>query len=113
MAARRSRTRPACAKGPPARCISLIFAIPTATNCARSTACRRELSDQDGGGPPLPGGPPPAATRVRRCASAVLQPIAEPNHAALQDLGACQNHRADRRCDAGVLVAGIEDARRA
>ena len=29
------------AKGPPARCISLIFAIPTATSCARFIACRR------------------------------------------------------------------------
>ncbi len=40
MAARRSRTRLACAKGPPARYISPIFAIPTATNCARCIACR-------------------------------------------------------------------------
>src|SRR5439155_25074665 len=42
MAAKRSRTRPACAKGRPARCISLICAIPTATNCARFIASRPE-----------------------------------------------------------------------
>src|SRR6516162_6337772 len=47
MAARRSRIRPACGKEPPARCISLIFAIPTATNCARFIGCRRELSQID------------------------------------------------------------------
>src|SRR5690348_11601982 len=40
MVARRSRTRLACAKGPRARCTSLIFAIPMATNCARFIACR-------------------------------------------------------------------------
>src|SRR5437660_11880101 len=40
MAARRSRTRLACAKGPPASYISLIFVIPMATNCARFIACR-------------------------------------------------------------------------
>src|SRR5580704_1508636 len=57
MAARQSRIRPGCAKGPPGRCISLIFAIPMATNCARCTACLPELSDRDGGGPPFPGGP--------------------------------------------------------
>src|SRR6516225_5140303 len=38
---------PACGKEPPARCISLIFAIPTATNCARFIGCRRELSQFD------------------------------------------------------------------
>ena len=36
----RSRTRLACAKGPLASYISLIFAIPMATNCARFIACR-------------------------------------------------------------------------
>src|SRR5262249_25014983 len=46
-------------------------------------------------------------------ASPVLEPITEPNHAALQHLGAGQCHREDRRCDAGILVAGVEDARRA
>jgi hypothetical protein len=36
---------PGCARGPPARCTSLTFAIPTATNCVRFIACRRpELS---------------------------------------------------------------------
>src|SRR6266446_2653800 len=38
-AGRRSKTRLGCAKGPPGRCISLIFAIPMATNYARSVAC--------------------------------------------------------------------------
>ena len=62
MAARRSRTRPACAKGPPARCISLIFAIPTATNCARFIACRLpELSQIK----PEEGRPFRAAPRAR------------------------------------------------
>src|SRR5262245_22658791 len=42
MAAARSRTRPVSAKGPPARCISPTCAIPTATSCARSPACRPE-----------------------------------------------------------------------
>jgi len=42
MAAHRSRTRPGSAKGPPARCISPICAIPTATNYARFIACRPE-----------------------------------------------------------------------
>src|SRR5271166_1909897 len=42
MAARRSRTRPACARRAH---ISLIFAIPTATNCARFIASQpAELS---------------------------------------------------------------------
>ncbi len=40
MAARRSRTRPGCAKGPPVRCISLICAIPMATKWSRFIACR-------------------------------------------------------------------------
>ena len=44
MAARRSRTRPACAKGPLARYILLIFVIPTATNCAGSTVRQTEAS---------------------------------------------------------------------
>jgi catechol 2,3-dioxygenase-like lactoylglutathione lyase family enzyme len=44
MAARRPRTRPACAKEQPARCIWLIFAIPTVTSCARFIACQPELS---------------------------------------------------------------------
>jgi len=45
MAARRSKTRPGCARGPPARSASLTFTIPTATNCVRFIACRRpELS---------------------------------------------------------------------
>ena len=35
-----SKIRPAFAKGPPASYISLIFAIPTATNCARFIVCR-------------------------------------------------------------------------
>src|SRR5437867_4193111 len=42
MAVQRSRIRPACAKGPPASYISLIFAIPTATNCARFIASQPE-----------------------------------------------------------------------
>src|SRR5207247_10838352 len=47
MAAPQSRIRLGCAKGPPGRCISLICAIPTATNCAGFVACRAELSAQD------------------------------------------------------------------
>src|SRR4051812_8195808 len=62
------------------------------------------------------------ASRVRQarynCGStgiglAVLQPIAQPDHAALQHLAAHQRHRADRRRNAGILIAGIENARRA
>jgi hypothetical protein len=45
MGARRSKTRPGCARGHPARSASLTFTIPTATNCVRFIACRRaELS---------------------------------------------------------------------
>src|SRR5580693_9112793 len=40
MAARRLKTRRACAKGPPARCTSLTFAIPTATSWSGFIACR-------------------------------------------------------------------------
>src|SRR5438874_337535 len=135
MAARRSRTRLACAKEPPASYISLIFAIPTATNCARFIACRlpellqikpeegrpfravparertwlgpigrapHELTfgpsrERSGGGRRLP---------ASAAASAVLEPIAEPNRAALQHLGARQGHRGDRCRYAGILVAG-------
>src|SRR5947208_933123 len=53
MAAPRSRTRRAFAKGPPARCISPICAIPTATSCAGFIACRRKVSR----GPSLRGRP--------------------------------------------------------
>ena len=42
-------------------------------------------------------------TGVRRRVSAVLEPIAEPNHATLQHLGARQRHRGDRRRYAGTL----------
>jgi hypothetical protein len=55
----------------------------------------------------------PVTTGVRCRASAVLEPIAEPNHAALQHLGARQGHRGDRRRYAGIPVTRIEDARRA
>src|SRR5205823_1974143 len=106
MAAPRSKTRPGCAKGPPASYTSLTFAIQTATNCARSIASRFELALKE---PPFPGGP----RRFQGCASAVFEPIAEPNRAALQHLGAHQRHRADRCRAAGFLVAGVEDTRRA
>src|SRR4051812_39192143 len=62
------------------------------------------------------------ASRVRRarhnCGSvgiglAVLEPIPQPDDATLQHLAAYQCHRADRCCDAGILVAGVEDAGRA
>jgi catechol 2,3-dioxygenase-like lactoylglutathione lyase family enzyme len=39
-AARRSRIRPVSARVPPGRYTWLIFAIPTAPNCARFIACR-------------------------------------------------------------------------
>ena len=41
--------RLACAKGPPASYISLIFAIPTATNCALSASAH--VATADGGRP--------------------------------------------------------------
>src|SRR5438874_13431176 len=106
MAARRLKTRLACAKEPPARCTSPIFAIPTATSWSGFIACRR---------PELPQITTKESRpfRAALCTSAVLEPVAEPNHAALQHLGARQGHRADRRRDAGILVTGIEDARRA
>src|ERR1700730_19275045 len=95
MAVHRSRIRPECAKGPPARCISLIFAIPTATNCAHSIGSRL---------PDLP------QITLRR--GVVLEPVTEPDRVTLQHFGARQGHRGDRRRYAGIAVAGVEDARR-
>src|SRR5215468_8709006 len=58
-------------------------------------------------------GRPGACGQLRApCASAVLQPIAEPNRAALQYLGTRQGHRGNRRRYAGIPVAGVKDARR-
>ena len=49
---------------------------------------------------------------VRRRASAALQPVAEPHHPALQHLTAFERHSAERGWCAGLIVAGVEDARR-
>jgi len=52
-------------------------------------------------------------TGVRHFASAIVYPIAQPNRAALQHLAALQLDGANWRCNAGILVARVEDARRA
>jgi len=54
-----------------------------------------------------------ATTGVRHFASAIVYPIAQPNRATLQHLAALQLDGANRRCNAGILVARVEDARRA
>src|SRR5215471_16159194 len=115
MAARRSRTPLGCVKGPPVRCISLICAIPMATKWSRFIACRLpELSQiKAAEGRPFRAALARQNRRGRRRASAVLQPIAQPNRAALQYLGARQGHCGDRRRYAGIAVARVENAWRA
>ena len=54
-----------------------------------------------------------ATTGVRHFASAIVYQIAQPNRATLQHLAALQLDGANRRCNAGILVARVEDARRA
>src|SRR5215469_14343002 len=105
MAARRSRTRRASARELPGRCISPICAIPTATKSSDSIAFPPDLSRIriDEGRP----------ERAALFTSSVLQPIAQPNRAALQHLAARQVHRGDGRRYAGIPVARVEDARRA
>src|SRR5262249_8093705 len=46
-------------------------------------------------------------------ASAIVYPIAPPNRATLHHLAALQLDGANRCCNAGILVARVEDARRA
>src|SRR6516162_1128942 len=120
MAVPRSRTRLVCAGEPPARHISLIFAIPMATNCAPFIASqlpeyspfklrRAALFGLSRGSDRAVL----ATTGVRHFASAIVYPIAQPNRATLQHLTALQLDGANRRCNAGILVARVEDARRA
>ena len=134
MAVPRSRTRLVCAGEPPARHISLIFAIPMATNCAPFIASqlpeyspfklrRAALFGRSSRAKELCGArfglsrgsdrAVLATTGVRHFASAIVYPIAQPNRATLQHLAALQLDGANRRCNAGILVARVEDARRA
>src|SRR6516164_10709879 len=105
MAARRSRTRRASARALPGRCISPICAIPTATKSSDSIAFPPDLLRIriDEGRP----------ERAALFTSSVLQPIAQPNGTALQHLAAGQGHRGYRRRHTRVLVARVENARRA
>src|SRR6516162_4510461 len=134
MAVPRSRTRLVCAGEPPARHISLIFAIPMATNCAPFIASqlpeyspfklrRAALFGRSSRAKELCGArfglsrgsdrAVLATTGVRHFASAIVYQIAQPNRATLQHLAALQLDGANRRCNAGILVARVEDARRA
>src|SRR5215469_8569694 len=99
MAALRSRIRPACAA---ASCISPICAIPTATNWSGFAAynlnyCRSRLRR--------------AALGAARLSLSVLQPVAEPHGAALQDLAADQRHRAKWGARLALIVIRVEDMR--
>src|SRR5215470_12056721 len=105
MAARRSRTRRASARALPGKCTSPICAIPTATRSSDSIAFPPDLSRIR-----IDKGRPEGAALFT---SSVLQPIAQPNGTALQHLATRQSHRGDRCRYAGIVVARVENARRA
>src|SRR5712675_619964 len=113
MAARRSRTRLGFAKGPPARYISPIFAIPMATNCARFVACRLpELARIE----PEEGRPFRAVLAPERKPARPNRPRPSRTPSSGSVAGAFRRAPVTtgvRRCAAGILVAGVEDARRA
>src|SRR5579863_8131068 len=103
-AAPQSRTRRASARGPPARCISPICAIPTAISLSGFIAFPPDLS-RTGRRAVLCGRPSLAST--------VFQPVSEPNRATLEYLAAHQRHGAERCARVGLIVVRIEDMRAA
>jgi len=91
MAAPRSKTRPACAKGPPASYISLICAIPTATNCAGFIA-----SQPDGRGLKPGAVRSGRPSRARNWVGLIERRIAQPNE------NFCKPGRTRTRDNAGM-----------